>query len=382
MEAPELLDLIINAIVQTRKGTSGNEFELVPSSENRLIQFPKALILSTISSLSFKEKVIELRLPPPQWERGKNQGNYDFNVEEGKIYWREVHTDGWIPVVNTFHILDEQVPIRIQLLKTFDNWLSAYQSKKQDNLEALSLLTLAKIHNTVLDIDDKLQIDPGPEVQITPTFRDHLHSILGQFNHLEFREDALKYLKRVGVISSYYPVRLDPALFADHRSGVRVTVDVQRFREFKPRIAKEYHIKAKEAAPASARTSEQADKRDQQDGNQQTDAVYEVKFTAAREIWINGFLLSQLDFNSENDNVFKYLYENPNKTISSTELEKQLGGDSLKKSLHKIVENLGFTREIKHAFFAISKNSIQFRNPITKKELEELGVSWLRFPRR
>ena len=143
-----------------------------------------------------------------------------------------------------------------------------------------------------------------------------------------------------------------------------------------------FNHKAKPEAAASATKRSQEKQAAEPPREQSVDAVYEVKYTQAREILINGFLLAKLDFNSENDNVFDHLYKNPNKTVSITELEKRLGDAPLKKSPHKIVENLGFTQALKKAFFDISKGAIRFRKQITRSELQELGIAWLRIPRQ
>lgn len=103
--------------------------------------------------------------------------------------------------------------------------------------------------------------------------------------------------------------------------------------------------------------------------------VYQISYTTAREILLdNKYQLAKPDFDSENDVVFDYLYKNPNKKITRDEIEEQLKIE-LKKSLHKIVENLGFKGELKKVFFDVSKNSIQFNNPITRECLKSLGIN-------
>ncbi|MFC1626849.1 hypothetical protein ACFL1P_01445 [Patescibacteria group bacterium] len=105
--------------------------------------------------------------------------------------------------------------------------------------------------------------------------------------------------------------------------------------------------------------------------------VYEVKYSErTREIFVNNFLVAKPDFDSENERVFTYLYLHPNKKISLEELQQHTG--KLAKTLHKIVENLGFKNEFKTVFFSVSKQSIQFRNPITKTDLEEIKISHLK----
>ena len=103
--------------------------------------------------------------------------------------------------------------------------------------------------------------------------------------------------------------------------------------------------------------------------------IYEVTYTEGREILLNGyFILGKPDFNSENDLVFDYLIKNQNKTITKEEIEKAIS-NKLTKSLHKIVENLGFIGDIRKVFMDVSKTSIQFRNPITRSTLNSLGIS-------
>ena len=107
------------------------------------------------------------------------------------------------------------------------------------------------------------------------------------------------------------------------------------------------------------------------------DPVYEVKYSEkTREILINNFLLANPDFDSENERVFTYLYTHPNQRIDLKQLEKYSG--RLTKTLHKIVENLGFTKNLKRVFFDVSKTGVRFRNPVTKKDLEELRIPYLK----
>ena len=106
-------------------------------------------------------------------------------------------------------------------------------------------------------------------------------------------------------------------------------------------------------------------------------AVYEIKYTEkTREILINNFLMSKPDFSGENDLVFSYVYQNPNRKIDREEIEEQLKM-KLHKTFHKILENLGFVKDYKKAFFCVSKQDLLFRNPVTRKDLDELGIKYL-----
>jgi|GEM_PF-3429726 len=108
------------------------------------------------------------------------------------------------------------------------------------------------------------------------------------------------------------------------------------------------------------------------------DPVYEVKYSEkSREILVNNFLLKKPDAFGENEIVFAYLYKNPNRAIPLEDIKKEMGEESLTKSIHKILENLGFSGELRKAFFKVAGTKVLFRNPLTKKDLEELGIKHL-----
>ncbi|MFZ6022360.1 MAG: hypothetical protein ACOYT9_02730 [Patescibacteria group bacterium] len=100
-----------------------------------------------------------------------------------------------------------------------------------------------------------------------------------------------------------------------------------------------------------------------QKGNQQRE--YFIKLENDRRILLNGnILMAKPDFNSENEVVFKYLYEHPNTTLMKDQIESDIKVP-ITKTFHKIVENLGFTSGFKQLFFDISAESIRFKNPVT-----------------
>ena len=249
------------------------------------------------------------------------------------------------------------------------------------NFQELTPLVQAAIYVTVLDVNDQLTITSSAKVQINPSFQAHRDLFPKDFDDFEHRRHALTYLQRVGAVEQFNVPGLS-MLPPYPWEKAEIQIHAARFRQIKDQVTEAFNHKAKPEAIAPVKRRGQEKQAADPPRDQRAGVVYEVKYTQAREILINEFLLANLDFNSENDNVFDYLYKNPNKIVGVAELEKRLGGTSLKKSLHKIVENLGFVREIKRAFFDISKHSIRFRNPLTSKELEELGIPRLRFPRR
>ncbi len=101
----------------------------------------------------------------------------------------------------------------------------------------------------------------------------------------------------------------------------------------------------------------------------ETETKYWIQFTSAREILLNNaYQIAKPDFDRENERVFGYLYDHPNAKFTKEQIESELR-EKLVKPLHKIVENLGFTHALKKAFFSVSQDTIQFRNPINGRDL-------------
>lgn len=116
-----------------------------------------------------------------------------------------------------------------------------------------------------------------------------------------------------------------------------------------------------------------------EDADSKDEAVLTVAYTNSRQVVLNGvFQLSKPTLNGVNDLVFSYLYENPGKSFSKQQLETVIG-QKISKTLHKIVENLGFKSDLARAFFSVSKNDISFRNPITRDELNDMGLGNIKF---
>lgn len=141
--------------------------------------------------------------------------------------------------------------IGVSILAGFDNWYDAYLLRKQDDLSKQSDLNVAKFYNTVLDIDDQLQLNASTEVEISPRFESYRHSLGSKFDDLRFREEALIYLKRVGAIDDFDPPHLHPLLFSDLKPVIRVSLNIKRFSEVKQRIIEEYEARKNEPSTAS-----------------------------------------------------------------------------------------------------------------------------------
>lgn len=103
---------------------------------------------------------------------------------------------------------------------------------------------------------------------------------------------------------------------------------------------------------------------EQKSKSQESKQKFFIEFNAERKIMLNGKLdLAKPDFGGDNEAIFLKLYDNPFQEFSKKELEKMIGGEI--KSLDKVVENLGFRRGLKSAFFDIKGDKIRFKNPVT-----------------
>lgn len=103
--------------------------------------------------------------------------------------------------------------------------------------------------------------------------------------------------------------------------------------------------------------------------------IYEVQYNDIdREIKVNGEFITHLQLNKENDLVFDYLFNHPNKKITKGEIEDAVK-IKLTKSLNDIVKNLKFYGMGRTIFFpSLTKTTIEFRNPITLHELKKRGI--------
>lgn len=104
----------------------------------------------------------------------------------------------------------------------------------------------------------------------------------------------------------------------------------------------------------------------------------EISLLNNRQIVLNGiFLLSKPDFGKENEMVFSFLFEHPNVAYQRDQISKAIG-EEICKSFHKIVENLGFSPDLRKCFFEIGKDKIMFRNPVGLDDVKKMGMDYIR----
>lgn len=108
------------------------------------------------------------------------------------------------------------------------------------------------------------------------------------------------------------------------------------------------------------------------------DIVYTVSYSnITRKIKVNGFLIANLNFDSDNEIIFDYLYQHPNTKVSRKDIEAK-SKRSIKKTMHKFVENIGFSGDLRRVFFEVSVDTIKLRNPVTRTMLKQIGIEELK----
>lgn len=269
--------------------------------------------------------------------------------------------------------------IAVEINEEFDNWLISYRMKQKSKPENIDWLNLLKALDVSSDIEQQLQLSRSNYVRI-PSFP---YPYIGRYLELfpydtvgtrktyqQYRWEGVQYLiKEKAAFEAKYN---DDGAFDYGSIGIKV--NLARFDDFYAKINRELKKR---------RQKRKADKIDEENvkatpkptiikkSQKEDEVMYQIIYTKQRQVLMNNAQISKPDFNSENDRVFSFLYENPNRRISIEEIEKAVQG-KLTKSLHKIVENLGFEGDTKEVFFSVSKTAIEFRNPITKKDLEEM----------
>jgi len=250
-------------------------------------------------------------------------------------------------------------------------------------IKKLSPVYVLELEQLLADIEDNFPIESEGRIPI----RWKAYYFLSKLDDADNlgathpREELVLYLQKVGVITAYEKIpEPNKTLreYGDPYKGFWITLDRERYYSFKKEIraVTSADTNAVESSTKLARSKKTAP------AFSRDIIAYQIRFTKGREILLNNFLLSTLNFDSENHVVFEYIFQHPNKEIPLAEIEKNLRGVTLSKPLPKIVENWGFTGQLKKVFFDVAKAKLRFRNPIYAKDLQELSVEHIRFPRK
>lgn len=102
--------------------------------------------------------------------------------------------------------------------------------------------------------------------------------------------------------------------------------------------------------------------------------VYVVKMRSGN-ILVNEYLLAKPHFNSQAELVFSYILEHPGIRITKRQLEADTN-TKITRHFTKILNDLGFSGEIKRAFFpTISSYAVEFRQEINKLVIDRDDIN-------
>jgi hypothetical protein len=92
-----------------------------------------------------------------------------------------------------------------------------------------------------------------------------------------------------------------------------------------------------------------------------------------KDVYGHSRCLAKPNFDSVNDNFFAHVFENATKRFTLKDLSTK-GINLNNKSLHKVVDELGFKGKIKKLFFKVTQGVVVFNNPITRKDLLDTNI--------
>ncbi|MDD5237344.1 MAG: hypothetical protein PHU96_00070 [Candidatus Omnitrophica bacterium] len=360
MTEQEKLDLIIQAIIKEREKDPGNPFISLDLAKKK--ELPRIPIdeIGVIIDYLRKEKILIL-----------HDITYPKATDTGDI---------------SHYALSQQPCYNIEIVEGFDNWYSHYTYAKENTLENLTFPNIVKIYDVTTKINEMIQLSPTPKISIRLDYRIDPSKIrypIEAIDDLEkHRGQALDYLQQNGVIIDCVFIAREAYGEPDEpETSVEVNIDTAKLKEFLPKITAIYEERCKQQSPASEKPEKDTEILQETIKKPKREVVYEIKYSENGEIFLNNFLFATVQFDGENETVFKYLFKHPNKKITKAEF-KEKAGYSIGKPLHKIVDNLGFTGNLRKAFFHVSEKAILFRNPLTKKELEKLNIPQLKLQKK
>lgn len=342
MTYEEKLDLILGALVEARKATRKNQSTKLYISADRG--------LNIIGKDELREIVMKLQ------------------QEEGIFRLNEIYNR----LLSQSEQPNDLPYILVDIKPSFDSWYSNYLIQKRARLENLTDGNFQEIYSVLLQIEEQLQLKRAESFNF---------SFVSSFQEVEGYDiedihdlasgylKVLDYLKSIGGVMEYS--RADNSLDAD------IVLNISNFYDILDRAKKIHFVLKKDGVKDGNKVKDVPQKEVTKNTGEKDELVYQITYTKQRQVLMNNAQISKPDFNSENDLVFSFIYENPNKRITREEIEKAICG-KLTKSLHKIVENLGFEGDTKQVFFSVSKNAIEFRNPITKKTLGEMKTPFIK----
>ncbi|MBL8014385.1 MAG: hypothetical protein JNN05_11115 [Candidatus Omnitrophica bacterium] len=307
-------------------------------SEPRLSKkITKHELSQALDYLEFTEQIIQVLRPSKIYKEGRIIEAWEVSKTTGEKILIPQNEEDLLKKFDFLFIIHPYFP----------NWLNSYQAKLNRKIEDLSEANMQKIHNLVCKFDDKFQLVNSPNITITAQYS---------------QQDSLKFLYDKSILLNFSEKKVGLGEIYE----INVVINFERFMPFVEEIKQLYqktktkHTETQKVKPSSTNDPDQI--------------LYQISFSMNYEVILNDLvILSKPNLDSENAEVFAYLLRNPNKEVLRANIETEINKD-IKKDFHKIVDNLGFGKDLKKTFFHISKNTILFRNPITQSQFEKLGI--------
>lgn len=255
--------------------------------------------------------------------------------------------------------------IMVELDEIFDEWYKKYLLEQEavkpstESLEGYSSSAYEKLWSILEEIEEKRIITSSKEPIKIRTHFDVTGA--GLVSNHETRRTILDKLVSLGAIKSLREVNFNHWYFQFY-------IDT-RYKEIFEEVESKYKHKPIETSVEKDIVKPVA---------QNDSVIYEIKYSEkTRMILLNNLLLKQPRSFGNNEAIFAYLYKNPNQDKSIEDIKSGTRLDSIK-DLNKFVENIGFTGDLRKVFFKVSKNTIRFNNPVTKDDLRELNIDYLK----
>lgn len=106
--------------------------------------------------------------------------------------------------------------------------------------------------------------------------------------------------------------------------------------------------------------------------------AFTVSFVNGQTIMVNKYLLTKPHFNSRNEQIFSYIYKNPNRRITKEELQKNVMSEKRpgEKKIERALRDMGFEDVLLKVFFPhVSISAVFFRNPVRFRDLSNADVT-------
>jgi hypothetical protein len=287
MDEKERLDLVATAIAGL-KPVFGPYCALRKTPENGLTILPDAEIERLLKRLRDEPKVIIFRTDFDEKRDRFGRGLRVPTTPETEKRRAEAFKPG------DFRVIKQP---------GFETWHASLKMKLAATPESLRPANFDKVWITVQEIAERLEMAMSPRLSLPLRFSKYTALIPESDHHVSgpYRLEALRFLTNVGVVLRYQQ---------ESASTLVVGLDLPRFQKFKEEIASARRVRTDLGPPApnDPKKLESVIER-LPDG-----AIYTLEYNPnVREIVINGFLISKMDLAGKNEQIFGFLFDNPNR---------------------------------------------------------------------